>query len=172
MNTRKVLRLPDFDYSQNGAYFFTICVQGRRPMLGSIYLVGAGSKPAHEDLSIENVGVKLSDAGKIVMDTWLDLPNHNSGIGLGPFIVMPDHVHGILMLRERAGFEPAPTELTETIRQFKTFSSRRINKLLNLSPPLWQRSFYEHVIRNEQDFQDTALYIEANPLRYILKQYS
>ncbi len=140
-------------------------------MLGSIYLVGAGSKPAHEDLSVEDVGVKLSDAGKIVMDTWLDLPNHNSGIELGPFIVMPDHVHGIVMLWERAGLEPAPTELTEIIRQLKTFSSRRINKLLNLSPPLWQRSFYEHVIRNEQDFQDTASYIEANPLRYILKKY-
>ncbi len=98
MNKRKVVRLPDFDYSQNGAYFFTICVNDRRPMLGSVYIVGEGSKPAHEDLSVENVGVKLSDAGKIVMDTWLDLPNHNSGIELGPFIVMPDHVHGIVML--------------------------------------------------------------------------
>lgn len=75
-------------------------------MLGSVYIVGEGSKFAYEDLSVENVGVKLSDAGKIVMDTWLDLPNHNSGIELGPFIVMPDHVHGIVMLVERAGLEP------------------------------------------------------------------
>ena len=167
MDKRKALRIPDFDYSQNGAYFFTICLQERRPLLGSVCLL---AKPDQEILYPEDVGVELSDAGKIVMETWLDLPHHNSSMELGPFIVMPDHVHGIVMLWERAGFEPAPTALTEIIRQLKTFSARRINRLLKLSPPLWQRSFYDHVIRNERDFQDTASYIEANPLRFYLKK--
>ena len=156
---RKNPRLDQYDYTQNGAYFVTICLKPRVPILG--HLVGAGPRPAR---------VELSPFGKIVMDTWFDLPNHNPGVILGPFIVMPDHIHGILILNDRAGLGPAPTALPELVRQLKSFSSRRINQLRGTpGAPLWQRGYYEHVIRNQDDFDAAAEYILTNPTRNVEK---
>ena len=153
---RKTIRLPQMNYTQNGAYFVTTCLKPRIPLLGSV--VGAGPRPAR---------VELTSFGKIVEETWLDLPNHNCNMTLGPFVVMPDHVHGILILEGRAGLGPAPTALSEIMRQFKTFSARRINALRKTpGAPLWQRSYYEHVIRNQQDLDETAAYILGNPARW------
>lgn len=152
---RKPLRLKEYDYSQNDAYFVTVCLKPRLPLFGRV--VGAGPRPARTE---------LSPFGQIVVDTWNDLPEHNPGIALGPFIVMPDHIHGILLLDDRAGLGPAPTPLPEIMRQLKSFSARKIN-LLRGTPgtPLWQRGYYEHVIRNQRDFDVAAEYILTNPVR-------
>ncbi len=135
----------------------TVCIKPRLPLLG--HIVGAGPRPAHTE---------LSPLGQIVVDTWNDLPNHNPGIALGPFIVMPDHIHGIVLLDDRAGLGPAPTPLPELVRQLKSFSARKIN-LLRGTPgtPLWQRGYYEHVIRNQEDFYAAAEYILTNPTRRV-----
>ena len=158
--TRKALRLAEYDYSQNGANFVTVCLKPRLPLLG--HLVGAGPRPAR---------VELSPLGRIVEDTWLDLPNHNPGIVLGPFIVMPDHIHGILLLddtlcTETGGSGTRPYPLPELVRQLKSFSARRIN-LHRGTPgaPLWQRGYYEHVIRDQADLDAAADYILTNPAR-------
>lgn len=150
---RKPIRLPEFDYD-HGACFVTICTQDRAPLFGQI--VGAGSKPAR---------VELTEYGKIVWQTWNDLPNHIPNIELGPFIAMPDHVHGIVTIHgQRAGLEPAPTRLPEIVRQFKTFSARRINALRGTKgTPVWQRNYYEHVIRGDTDYRECAEYIQNNP---------
>ena len=159
---RKPLRLKNFDYSQNGAYFVTICTAQRQPLLGKIIppttnAVGAGPRPARAE---------LSPYGELVAYTWNDLPNHNSGLVLGPSVIMPDHIHGILILEGRAGLGPAPTALPELIRQFKGFSSRRVNQLRGTpAAPLWQRGYYEHILRNPQDFDQAAAYILGNPAR-------
>ena len=171
MNTRKRLRLPNYDYSQNGAYFFTTCVEGRKPLLSTVTLVGAGSKPAREDISHDDVRVDLTEIGKIVLETWLDLPNHNTGIELGPFVVMPDHVHGILLI-DRPDSEPVRTKFTEMLRQFKTFSSRRARQRADVPLPLWQRSFFDRLLRNDEEFNRAAAYIETNPLRSYFKSIS
>lgn len=153
---RKPVRLANYDYAQNGAYFVTVCLKPRLPLLGKV--VGAGPRPAR---------TVLSPLGALVEQTWTDLPNHNPGLILGPFIVMPDHVHGILILERRAGPGPAPTALSELMRQFKAFSSRRVNQLRGTpGAPLWQRGYYEHVIRNPDDFDQTAAYIQGNPARW------
>ena len=104
---RKTIRLQNYDYFQSGAYFVTICTAHRSAILGNIipptsHSVGAGPRPARVELSL---------FGEIVMQTWNDLPNHNSGLSLGPFIIMPDHIHGILILEGRAGLGPAPTAI-------------------------------------------------------------
>ena len=106
---RKTIRLQNYDYSQNGAYFVTICTAQRQPILGKLIpptsnAVGAGPRPAQ---------VALSPFGEIVAQTWDDLPNHNSGLSLGPFIIMPDHIPGILILEGRAGLGP--------LRQFQNW---------------------------------------------------
>ena len=106
---RKTIRLQNYDYSQNGAYFVTICTAQRQPILGKLIpptsnAVGAGPRPAQ---------VALSPFGEIVAQTWDDLPNHNSGLSLGPFMIMPDHIRGIRSLEGRAGLGP--------LRQFQNW---------------------------------------------------
>lgn len=157
---RKSIRLKEYDYSHGGYYFVTICTKEGVNLFGKI----------HKGKMI------LNEFGKIVFETWIDLPNHNSNIGLDYFCIMPNHVHFILIINEmiRAGLEPAPTEhgLAEIIRQFKTFSSKKIN-IINKSPgkSLWQRNYYEHVIRNEKDLYEIRKYIEQNPLNWEKDEY-
>ena len=132
MRQRKQLRLKNYDYSSYGMYFVTIRIKDRSNLFGEI---------------VDGVMV-LNEWGKIVETTWFDLINHNSNISLDCFVVMPDHVHGIINIVGagskpapnglRAGLEPAPTKLSEIIRQFKTFSAKRINKIRNtLGVPIW-----------------------------------
>ena len=169
---RRSIRLQNYDYSQSGLYFVTICVNYRLAVLGQIM----------------NGKMQLNDAGMIVENTWLDLVNHVSNVKLHEFVVMPNHFHGIIEIvgagskpaqhddnlsngnlrYERAGLEPAPTKgLSEIIRQFKTFSARRINQLQNsIGAPVWQRNYHEHIIRNEADYLRIANYVQTNPLRW------
>jgi putative transposase len=160
---RRSIRLAGWDYSQPGAYFITIVTHDRRNIFGA---VGAGSKPAP-------VAMKLSMEGRIVFDTWFALPNHIPGIKLGEFIIMPNHVHFIIWILGShyagagAGLEPAPTALPEIVRQFKTFSARRINEMHHTpGQPVWQRNYYEHIIRDDEDYVRIAEYILGNPLSW------
>lgn len=163
---RKQIRLREYDYCRAGFYFVTVCTWNREPLLGSITTagtVGAGSKPA----LIKNA------SGQIVEDAWFDLPNHNPGISLHEFIVMPNHIHGIIEIDrtglERAGLEPAPTvhPLSEIVRQFKTFSGRKINEYRDMNGvPVWQRNYYEHIIRSDDSYKQIAQYIENNPAQW------
>jgi putative transposase len=96
----------------------------------------------------------------------MNLPNHNRNIRLDSFIIMPNHIHGIVVIEDRAGLEPAPT-LSEIVRQFKTFSSRRINKQRdNPGCPVWQRNYHERVIRDEKELSAIRAYIENNPRKW------
>jgi putative transposase len=172
---RLSIRLKGFDYSRAGAYFVTICAQGRECLFGAI----------------EIGEMVLNDVGVIVQAVWGDLINHVPGIDLGDFVIMPNHVHGIVLLvgagskparfavedigadvpdKPRAGLEPAPTPrcgLPEIVRQFKTFSARRINAI-RYAPgvPVWQRNYYEHVIRDEDNYRRITEYIVTNPCRW------
>jgi REP element-mobilizing transposase RayT len=156
---RRSIRLKGYDYSTPGAYFITVRAAGPDNFFGTI----------------DNGSLILNDFGKIVEFTWNDLPNHNSGISLDAFIIMPDHIHGIIFINQRdvvvgAGSEPAPTNpvkfhgLPEIIRQFKTFSARRIN-VIRKTPgtPVWQRNYYEHIIRSDPELNRIQRYIINNP---------
>ena len=159
---RRSARLSGYDYTTPGAYFITICIQEKKCLLGNII----------------DAKIVLNQYGEIVSACWNDLPDHYINVELGEFVVMPNHVHGIIILTdanarvgkpERAGLRPAPTigesvqnshpasikkihGLPEIIRAFKSFSSRRINEVRNLpGVRLWQKNYYEHVIRNEDE---------------------
>ena len=167
---RKQLRLRHYDYTQTGSNFVTICTHDRRCILGNVV----------------DGKMLLSDAGKVVSECWNDLPNHYQHIELGEFIVMPNHVHGIVVItgsaegltskKPQAGFKPAPTarhSLSEVIRGFKTFSGRRINRLTNSTgQPVWQRNFYEHVIRDETSLHTIREYIVNNPAKWSEDRYN
>jgi REP element-mobilizing transposase RayT len=145
---RQSIRLDNFDYTQNNAYFITVCIWRRNILFGEII----------DGKMIPN------QFGEIVMRTWEDLPNHNEGILLDVYAAMPDHFHGIIMLNNS---NEAPQgnvrSLTEVIRQFKTFSARRINEQRNTrGVPVWQRNYYERIIRSDE-LDTIRRYIHLNP---------
>ncbi len=125
--------------------------------------------------------MSLSPYGSIVTRCWHDLVNHYPHVELDAFVVMPNHVHGIFVLTDGdprtnvgAGLKPALTTarnrshgLPEIVRSFKTFSSRRINEA-NTTPgqSIWQRNYYERVIRNEAELDRARQYIVGNPANW------
>jgi putative transposase len=145
---RRSIRLKDYDYTNAGAYFVTIVTHGRKCLFGEI----SGGV------------IRLNDAGHIVQDVWDKLPIHYAGVACDAFVVMPNHIHGIVVLNEvkrattdvGAGFKPAPTDtrtrrgLPEILRGFKTFSARQINAIRDaFGTAVWQRNYFEHVIGDE-----------------------
>ena len=110
----------------------------------------------------------LSRVGSIVQDVWAGLSNHYRNVGLDEFVIMPDHVHGILVLRIRRRWRTGPTRVgtvPEAIRSLKSFSTREANKNLVRPRPLWQRGYYERVIRNPWELDRFREYIRTNPRR-------
>jgi REP element-mobilizing transposase RayT len=144
---RRSLRLPGHDYSQAGAYFITACIHNRAMLLGEVM----------------DGDVRLNEMGAIVQQTWDDLPTHYHGIDLDAFIVMPNHVHGIIILADASERRHA---IPEIVRGFKTFSARRVNERSGQSGVRWQRGYYEHVVRNEKALDRIRAYIANNPARW------
>ncbi len=174
---RRSIRLKGYDYSQAGAYCVTIVTRDRACLFGQVV----------------DGEMRLNELGGIAAWTWCDLPNHVPNVELDAFVVMPNHVHGIIAITDApkrmnavemspgsvvvmvgAGSEPAPTgtitkryALPEIVRQFKTFSARRINERRGTPGlPVWQRNYYEHIIRNEESLNRIRQYIADNPLRW------
>ncbi len=172
---RQSIRLKGYDYAQPGAYFVTICTHRREILFGQVV----------------NGDMQLNEYGRIVEWTWYDLPNHVANITLDAFVVMPNHVHGIIIINlpaisvgagskpaplSGAGSEPAPTGpavgpkpygLPEIVRQFKTFSARRINARRGTrGVPVWQRNYYEYIIRTPAALDRIRRYIVENPARW------
>lgn len=220
------LRLSNYDYSLPGAYFITICTQNRLHLFGHI----------------SNGEMVLNDYGKVVKDVWKNLPNHYQNMECGQFVVMPNHIHGVMFLKPidhtkggfenpenakegrfqnpknakegcfhthpnedencgnakgrfqtcpnesrqnktsgmtKGGFETHPNQkqtrpnkihgIPEIVRALKTFSARKINEIRN-SPgeKVWQRNYWDRVVRNERALQAINRYIQNNPLKWHL----
>ena len=110
-------------------------------------------------------------------ETWCDLPNHYPNVELDAFIIMPNHVHMIVLLIDPvgAGFKPALAMkhhgLSEIVRAFKTFSSRQVNAHRGIcARPLWQRNYYEHIIRNQESLNQIRQYVLGNPAMWMLDE--
>ena len=151
---RKTLRLEEYDYSQSGAYFVTICTKDRAPIFG--HLVGGGLRAAPH--------VALSSTGTAVEHAILTIPEINPGVECGVYCVMPDHVHLLVVLTGRHGGRPLP----EVIKRFKSYTDHLYREMSGSS--LWQRGYYEHVIRNQADFDAAAEYIQTNPARRLERE--
>ena len=143
---RRSIRLPSYDYAQVGAYFVTIVCKERALLL--------------EDPMLRTV----------VEETWLWLANQYDYVRLDEYVVMPNHLHGIIVIR-RGGSRTAPTKdatkrkpLGRLIGAFKTVSTKRMNAAPGL--PVWQRNYYERVIRDEDELNRIRQYIIDNPMRW------
>jgi len=156
---RRSMRLNGYDYAQAGAYFITICIQNRLGLFGDIV----------------DGEMRLNDAGRMVQSVWEALPERFSGFESDAFVVMPNHVHGIVTFvgagqalpEENGAASSAPT-LGDVVRAFKSLSAIRVNRLLRRFGPLWQRNYYEHVIRNERELEKIREYMATNPLKWAL----
>jgi putative transposase len=166
MRERKHNRLDGFDYASAGFYFVTVCTKNRENVFGAI----------------KNGTMEENASGRIVRRCWSDLPRHYPHCRLHEFVVMPNHIHGVIEIVESdnvgTGFKPVPTNgptidtnkpmshrhsLSEIIRGFKTFSSRAINGGTPDGFFRWQRSFYDRVIRDDRELAAIREYIVENP---------
>jgi REP element-mobilizing transposase RayT len=149
---RKSLRLADHDYSQPGFYFITLCTYCRMPFLGSW----------------EEGELLLNPPGNMVETCWKNLPDHFPHVRLDAYQIMPDHFHGVIELTGSAG-APDRAPLPKIIQGYKSVTTHAYMgwiKALDPSfpkPLLWQRNYYEHVIRNQARLDKIRQYIQANP---------
>ena len=151
-------RLKGCDYSIAGVYFVTICTHGRAKQLAVIR-----HGVAH-----------LLRPGKIVRDSWFELTTRFPTIELDEFVVMPDHIHGIIALKKPGGAEPrryAPEaipkpSLIEIVGALKSVSAKQINRMMKTSGTVWQRSFHDRIIRSGEALDKIRRYIRENPLRW------
>ena len=162
---RRSIRLPGYDYTQPGAYFVTICAHERDPTFGQVV----------------NDEMVLSENGRIAQSCWGQIPAHSAHVELDAFVVMPNHIYGIIVIRHSRGetvgaplqTRPAPGSLGVIIRSFKSAVTREINRLrATPGAAVWQRNYWEHIIRSEEALQAIRRYIEENPLHWALDTYN
>lgn len=161
---RRSIRLKGYDYTQNGAYFVTIVTWRRECLFGEVV----------------NGEMMLDRRGQIADECWREVSNHFPYVELGSYIIMPNHMHGIIvisadrMVTMDVGATHAsplqkrprgvlPGSLGAIIGSYKSAVTKRIGRDMN-ETGIWQRNYYEHVIRNDKDLQNKTDYIEANPL--------
>ena len=160
---RRSIRLQEYDYSRAGVYFVTIGTHNRDCLLGDI-VKGA---------------IRLNDSGRIVVDEWNHTPALRTNILLDEFVVMPNHIHGIVMIAKsrRGVLQYAPTNSTPLqspsqtigaiVRGFKSAVTKQINELHNTpGSKFWQRNYWEHIIRNESELNRIRAYIQNNPAKW------
>lgn len=179
-HNRQSIRLKGYDYSKEGLYFVTICVQNRECVFGEI---------------IDHKMI-LNDAGKMAFQSWSDIPNHFPNVVLHEFVVMPNHIHGVIeivgndenKMDANVGTDvlmdvmanvvdvgaknfsplrrpkPKPTGTSRTIGSMIRGFKIGVTKQIGYS--VWQRNYYEHIIRNHQSYERIIDYIVHNPQKW------
>ena len=154
---RKHPRLKEYDYSLPGYYYVTIHVEKNSPVLSA---VGRGLAPAEAK-------VTLTEVGRIAQEQLFLLERRYSYVKIDKYVIMPTHIHAIIVLDETAGASPRPT-LSDVICTYKSLATRELNRALNIpGRKLFQASFYESVLRNEKAYQKCWNYIDGNPGKWL-----
>ena len=155
---RRSIRLGCYDYSQDGWYFVTIRALGHKCLFGKF----------------ADGQIQLYEYGRIIDKCWKWLAEQYDYVHLDRYVVMPNHLHGIIIIR-KSGSRTAPTTkntqkckpLSRLVGAFKTVSTKQINIIRNTpGRKLWQRNYYEHIIRNEEELNHVRQYITENPLNW------
>ena len=149
---RKSTRLKEYDYSQFGYYFITICMKNRKKFFSKI----------------ENSIVVLSKFGKIIDEVLMNIPSYYN-VEIDCYIIMPDHIHLIIILDKDENKKNY--SLYDVMGKFKSFSCKKIRKVLEDDEKFeWQKSFYDRIIRNEKELYQIRKYIKENPLRWEIEK--
>ncbi|MBX3048840.1 MAG: hypothetical protein KIT46_00895 [Anaerolineales bacterium] len=172
---RRSIRLPEYDYSQPGAYFVTLCVEGKEHRLGAV--IGGG--------------MQYSGLGMIASQAWGWLPERFPLVSIPVFCIMPNHAHAIIVVSNsrRGALQSAPTKtdpsksgptsdsvrpkpLGRIVGAYKTHTTVQINAAENTAGlRFWQRNYYERIIRNEREYEAVYAYIQANPINWEQDEY-
>ncbi len=180
---RRSIRIKDYDYSREGLYFITICTHNHERLFGQI----------------NNDEMMLNEYGKTAYHEWLQTGEMRKNILLQEFVIMPNHMHGIIEINNSTGrgmmprallhcdtksqgtYQRAPTEqfgkptsntIPTIVRGFKSTVTKQINTIRNTpGQTVWQRSYYEHVIRNEKSYNRIFEYIRYNPKKWLQDEY-
>jgi len=150
---RRRLRLKNYDYGDTGAYFITICSHGRVCLFGGV----------------QGGIMVMSPFGEVVAETWREQTEAASGTKTDEWIFMPNHFHAIVLIEaEEGGSRAAPTRaLPRTVNAFKTVSAKRINQIRgSAGEPVWQRNYYEHIVRTAGELERIRNYIRGNPAKW------
>lgn len=165
---RRSVRLAGYDYAAAGAYFVTMCTTGRAPLFGEVV----------------DDSMRLHALGEVAWAVWCEIPDHFPHVDVDAFVVMLNHVHGIIVIGatpDQVGAThasplptdptrprgPAPGSLGAVVGSFKAATTKRIN-LMRQTPgaAVWQRSYHEHIIRDENGLARIRRYIDDNPLHW------
>jgi putative transposase len=165
---RRSIRLRDYDYSQSAAYFVTICAHNRRCLFGGV----------------QDGEMAINAWGQMLQICWDEIPVHFPRVELDAFVVMPNHIHGVVLILDDPVTNPvgathgSPSDsqspsgpkqgsLSAIVGQFKSSVSRRIKTLSNPPDhPLWQRNYHEHIIRSEKSLNQIRDYVATNPAKW------
>jgi len=164
LQQRKPNRIPKYDYSQNGAYFITICTQDRRKILCNIVGTGVLDCPKPPRPELLHYG-EIADKYIRQMDGFYD------HLSVDKYVIMPDHIHFLITVKNGQSGTPVPTGVNNTnsvIAKFVSTFKRFCNK--EYGNNIWQPRYYDHVIRNQQDYNEIWEYIENNPQKWIIQK--
>lgn len=155
MQKRKPARLKNFDYSQNGAYFVTICTHNKRHLFGKIY----------------DGKMYFTDLGSIVENEILNIEMHYQTVRIDKYVVMPNHIHMIIVISEAEGMNPFPTkmfDISNVVGKFKAGVSRIVGNgfIHSVEKRIWQSSYHDHIIRGGKDYKKIWEYIDTNVIRW------
>ena len=154
--SRKKNRLKDFDYSSNASYFLTICSDRRKEIF---------SKIIYDETVGANI-VRPSAIGKIIENDILKIENIYPCVFVDSYVIMPNHIHFILTINKAAaGASPCPT-VSDIICAYKSLTTRLCKQKGYSGNKLFQTSFYDHIIRDDEDYNTKAQYIDTNPLTW------
>ncbi|WP_205737060.1 transposase [Acetobacterium paludosum] len=150
LQKRKRIRLEKYNYIQNGYYFITICTNDRKQVL------------CDKDCIIieEDNSFVLSEIGDIVLMSIGNIEKSYSGVNIENYVIMPNHIHLLISINKNA-----ETSISKIIQQTKGLVTRKAGF------PVWQKSFYDHIIRNENDYYEIVRYIQMNPLKWQNDRY-
>lgn len=161
---RKSIRLRDYDYSKAGVYFITICTHERLPLFGKII----------------DAKMVANDAGVIAEKCWLEIPDHFPHVKLDIFVVMPNHLHGIIEIRDIVGANPVGANnylpqpslrhgtsktVGSIVRGFKIGVTKWFREHTDIQE-VWQRNYHEQIVRNEEGYVKISEYIQTNPQKW------
>ena len=157
LRQRKKNRLQGYDYSRAGCYFITICIEGHAEMLGEVVREcrGAHCAPAY---------VRLSDIGCVVKNAILQIPKHYQGVYVDKYVVMPNHIHMILVLEGNGGRTMCAPTRRSSIPGILHGMKEAVTKSIGF--PIWQKSYHDHIIRNVADYRRIWEYIDTNPAKW------
>ncbi len=152
--SRKHPRLNTFDYSSSGAYFITICTQDRQCILSNFI--------KHELFPVK---IKYTEYGKIAEEQLILLEKRYPSVKVDQYVIMPDHIHIILVIHDdksEASFHPTVSDIVCTYKSLTTRECKKVGSIQKL----FQTSFYEHIIRNHEDYIEISKYIQENPTHW------